>query len=50
MGASDHAIALFVLGLVVSLGFLYFNTLILWLIVRINERTFVFVVIMLRTL
>ena len=42
MGASDHAIALFVLDMVVSLGFLCFNTLICGLIVRINEQTCMF--------
>ena len=50
VGAGDHAIALFCIGCGRVLGFLYFDTLILWLIVRINGRTIIYVVVMLRSL
>ena len=48
MGASDHAIELFCIGCGRVLGLLYFNTLILWLIVRINEQTIIYMVVILR--
>ena len=48
VGASDHTIALFCIGSGRVLGFLYFNTLILWLIVRINGQTIIYVVVILR--
>ena len=45
MGASDHAIAFFSIGWGRVLGFLYFKTLIVWLIVRINGQTIIYVVV-----
>ena len=48
MGAGDHAIALFQIEYGCVPGFLYFATLILWLIVRINGQNIVYMVVMLR--
>ena len=48
MGASNHAIELFCIRCGCVLGFLYFNTLILWSIVRINGQTIIYVVVILR--
>ena len=45
--ASDHAIAFFCIGCGRVLGFLYFNTLIVWLIVRIHGQTIIYMVVML---
>ena len=46
LGPSEYAIALFCIGCGRVLGFLYSDTLILWLIVRINGRTIICVVVM----
>ena len=48
MGASNHAIELFCIRCGRVLGFLYFNTLIWWLIVSINGQTIIYVVVILR--
>ena len=48
MGAGDHTIALFCIGSGRVLGFLYFDTLIVWLIANINGQTLIYVVVILR--
>ena len=46
MGAGHHAIALFSMSMVVSLGFCTPIHYILWLIVRTNGRILIYVVVM----
>ena len=48
VGASDHAIALFCIECGCVPGFLYFDILILWLIVRVNGQAIIYVVVILR--
>ena len=47
MGTGDHAIALFCIECGCVPGFMYFDILVLWLIVHINERIIIYMVVIL---